>query len=582
MALDSSKRPPRAIRLARLGGAFACLGLSVNLFVSWARGSFLDGLALGVFAGFGALFLCCAIICRAEFKEFLKSPRARVMANIFLQAALGLVVVGFLLYLVGFRYHAGRDLTMYRAFELSGETLEILARLKDSDEPIEIYFLKDLDPPDERDRRDVDARRQRVQHLLDEYRTQGERIAKDKLVVEEISYRQFPAEFEPIRKRIDYEVPEGAESILIIKGKQSRMLDSYELFASGASNIDENAPSTFRFQGEKVITSALRGLLLPSQTVYFTTGHGERALQTLAGLHSLLRRQNYDARSLDLAQNERVPKDASFVAVLGPKLAFKPEEVQRLQAYVDGGGRLLVLLDPIFPGGGGAKEPSGLDPLLNAYGLQPRQAYFARSVFVNLAKEETNLAVEGLPSIESPSPLIATLRMQDTRATFWQPCPVEVRAATRPGFFAEPLLLTRNFEAKEGRTWADPTMRAGPKPGPESVKGPFPLAAAAGPVPAQKGQPESRGTRILLVGESFLVTDEMLRSSPGDQIFLLAALRYLAGEDELAVQIPPRDPEERLAKIPEGQGEILLTMLVVGLPALVMFIGIVVWASRRT
>jgi hypothetical protein len=41
-----------------------------------------------------------------------------------------------------------------------------------------------------------------------------------------------------------------------------------------------------------------------------------------------------------------VPDDATFVMVLGPKTAFDPAELETLARYVDGGGKLLVAMDP--------------------------------------------------------------------------------------------------------------------------------------------------------------------------------------------------------------------------------------------
>lgn len=107
------------------------------------------------------------------------------------------------------------------------------------------------------------------------------------------------------------------------------------------------------FKGEDVFTSAIGQLTQAEKTnVYFTTGHGELALdnsdtrdqQGIGVLKESMGRQNMEVEAINLVQKE-IPKDAHVLVIAGPKVPFFPEEVQKLQDYMDGGGHLIAMLD---------------------------------------------------------------------------------------------------------------------------------------------------------------------------------------------------------------------------------------------
>ncbi|RYZ07929.1 MAG: hypothetical protein EOO73_09515 [Myxococcales bacterium] len=94
------------------------------------------------------------------------------------------------------------------------------------------------------------------------------------------------------------------------------------------------------------------------KTVYFTVGHGEindapkgsaeKDGRTAARAKLWLQKQNVTVKDLGLGQGlgSEVPTDADAVAVLGPSSAFSAEELASLQRFADGGGHLLLALDP--------------------------------------------------------------------------------------------------------------------------------------------------------------------------------------------------------------------------------------------
>ena len=107
--------------------------------------------------------------------------------------------------------------------------------------------------------------------------------------------------------------------------------------------------------------------------LHITTGHDERSTQggeneeagqKTTEFETALERSNIRTRPLGMAQGlaQQVPTGAPAVAVLGPRKPFLPEEARTLLRYVEGGGRLLVTVDP--------SVDHGLDPLLHGLGLE--------------------------------------------------------------------------------------------------------------------------------------------------------------------------------------------------------------------
>ena len=145
--------------------------------------------------------------------------------------------------------------------------------------------------------------------------------------------------------------------------------------------------------------AALRVLKERVETICFITGHGETFRQTEAHFHyshvetlrghdvpgagdvlvaapeQLDRLQlalteiGYEMRGIVATETSAIPSDCAVVADIGPRTEFAPGEADVLIKYLSGGGRLLLLLDPVFPVG-----PDLEKHLLGAVGLTAEPA----------------------------------------------------------------------------------------------------------------------------------------------------------------------------------------------------------------
>ncbi len=86
--------------------------------------------------------------------------------------------------------------------------------------------------------------------------------------------------------------------------------------------------------------------------IYFLTGHGEGDVsdqvpqEGYTKLRGALADEFYQVKPLSLTTSGAVPEDAAVVVLLGSKVDLLPAELSALDAYVQRGGALLILLDP--------------------------------------------------------------------------------------------------------------------------------------------------------------------------------------------------------------------------------------------
>ena len=109
------------------------------------------------------------------------------------------------------------------------------------------------------------------------------------------------------------------------------------------------------------ITNALIGLFREkSPLIYYTTGHGEMALDSKEGeggshLAALIRRASWKIRSVDLNTLAEIPQDVSALVVWGPQSGFFKREIELIDGFLKSGGKLMIALPPSFKGDPSAK-----------------------------------------------------------------------------------------------------------------------------------------------------------------------------------------------------------------------------------
>jgi ABC-type uncharacterized transport system involved in gliding motility auxiliary subunit len=347
--------------------------------------------------------------------------------------------------------------------------------------------------------------------------------------------------------------------------KQPKMAQNYGIFRTDTA-IFESDGQTIRVTSpsEVELTGALIRISKDSKKrIVFVEGHSEFSVEDkerngLSIAKEALIRQGYDVGTVSLLKEPAVPENTSVLVLAGPRRSVMKDEQDRIRAYVDKGGGLLVLVDP--------DTQTGLDTLLAHWGLG-----LGPGVLVDLQDrlaqgDLTALLVRTFTEHEITQDLTSAVLLPLSRhVTFdeevgkdWDFVPL---ARTSPNSWAETNMQGRVVSLSEQ----------------EDVKGPLPMAAALSPKKApEEGEPRPA---IAVIGNSTFVSNAFF-NFPGNSDFFLHTIGWLAEERDL-ISIAPKEPALRPFTPNPIQERTLIYIQVVFLPLLTLLTGILVWRKRR-
>ncbi|MCK5663162.1 MAG: GldG family protein [Thiotrichaceae bacterium] len=125
---------------------------------------------------------------------------------------------------------------------------------------------------------------------------------------------------------------------------------------------------------EQDLSNTLHRLIRAKERkLFFIQGHGERSPERQANFDlsspsKHLTKQGFLVRTLNLAGDKIIPDDTSILIIAGPQAAFLPGEVSLLIDYVNAGGNLLWLGEPLNIS---SNQPMhGLLPLAEQLGIE--------------------------------------------------------------------------------------------------------------------------------------------------------------------------------------------------------------------
>ena len=475
-------------------------------------------------------------------------------------AGTGVVVVLFIIVALNYvlaRQNTRWDLTAAQQYSLSDQTQRVLAGLES---PVRILvFAREPDFPGYQDQ-------------LDQYAYLSSQVTVDYIDVEK----------QPILTR-QYEVQFNGTIVFDYEGRVERVVsDAEQDLTNGLITVIEGK----------------------QQTVYFLEGHGEKehtgadrdGYSTVSGALGL---DNFEVESLVLAQQSAVPEDATVVVVAGPQTDLLPGEVAALRAYLDRGGKLLVLIDP--PSDSEAPEPEGLLGLLREWGIEP-----GTDVVVDAS------GMGQLLGADASVPVVANYPFHPITDRFnlltAYPLARSVLGATE----SPAGRVAQSFLETSAQSWAEADIdelatgqvelneEAGDRPGPVTigmaVSAPAPSVESTVPdVVTQADEPGGENddtnpedeaadasppeTRLVVVGDSDFATNGVV-GVEGNRDMFLNAVNWLAQQENL-ISIRAREPEDRRLTLTADAQRRLFWLTLLLIPGFVFGTGLYTWARRR-
>jgi ABC-type uncharacterized transport system involved in gliding motility auxiliary subunit len=328
------------------------------------------------------------------------------------------------------------------------------------------------------------------------------------------------------------------------------------------------ASQTASFADESSLTQAMVQLISPeSRTVYFLTGHGEPDINgsdptAFSRARQTLESKNYTVKTLNLAAENKIPTDAKAIIVAGSTNPLLDQEVALLKAYVNKGGSLLVMEDPIpFTKFGTSPDPLA-DYLKTDWGIT-----LENDVVIDLTSQQPLIAISA--SYSSTAPITqhtttVTIMPQSRSLTISKTAPQNVTLtdliSTSKQSWGETELTS--LQSNQQITFDQA----------KDLPGPLTLAAS--------GENSNTKGRVVIFGNSVFATDKVFDTYANGDIFV-NSVDWGAQQTNL-INITPHTPITRTFNSPSQLTFIIILLTsVFVIPGLIIAAGISTWLARR-
>jgi hypothetical protein len=402
-----------------------------------------------------------------------------------------------------------------------------------------------------------------VVDLLNEYRT-----VNSKITLRTVDYLRDPGTAQKIKADYKNYLAAASDKDVVIFdcGGKVKVVDGKMLAQYALEKVpDGEKPYRRRltsFAGEQAFTATLIAVTNPKLKAYFLTGHGEHPFDGTGELDGYLQftsvvQQNYvGVEPLTLLGTNAVPMDCNLLVIAGPTTALLEPELQKIEQYLNQGGRMFALFNSRSAG-----RETGLEKVLAKWGVDvganvvvdPDHSTSGNDVIVSAFSGKhpvvNPLLGQGLYLIQPRA--VGKLNLRAPPADL---PPVEVVAETGPRSY-----LSGN---SAGPARSFPVMVALEK---RAVKD----------VAAERGT-----TRMIVVGDSMFLGNNQINVL-GNRDFAGCAINWLLERTQLVEGLGARPVTEYRLVMTRSQLQGTQWILLAGMPGAVLVLGGLVWLSRR-
>lgn len=444
------------------------------------------------------------------------------------------------------RYDKSYDATANKQFSLSDQTIKVVKDLK---RDVKLTYFGRTDSF------------QGARDLLDRYSSLSPKVS-----VTFIDPERKPAQAKAAGFRSD-------SPVLIDSGVRKE----------GAKSLTE----------EEVTGALIRSLKSGERNVCVLSAGGEHSIDDTEArgysyLKQLLERDNYKVKTIDFkapapdaskpvtigqtpgqaappAANISVPKDCTVLVVGGPQTDYSAAVVNAIKSYVEGGGRVLIMLDETLRLGRDepAAENPGLLKMLSDWGVTVNkdlvldlsgvgQIFGLGPEVPVILQYESHPITQPLTRIPTAYPLIRSIDYKN----------------------ADKTSISKLFGTGEDSVAVTSVGAGGAIDPRKGKKGPLTLAVAG----TYSGTPQGR---FIVTGTSYWAQNSLLGSRQlGNRDLLGNMVNWLSSDEDL-ISIRPKAPEDRPLNItPQKMGS-LFWLSVVIFPLAVVSFGMATWWKRR-
>lgn len=425
------------------------------------------------------------------------------------------------------------DVSDQKLFTTGDQTAEIVKGL---DEDITLYLIAQQGSEDAT-----------LQELLDRYAGLSSRIKVE--TKDPVLYPNFVSQYTSENL--------SENSVLVVGQNRSKAVDYYDIYQY-SMDYSTYSSSLSSFDGEGQITSAIAYVTAEDMPVVYTlTGHDEAELSTT--VTSSIEKENIELKSLSLLTEEAVPEDAKAVIIYGSISDISEDEKNKLEAYMEQGGQIVMLL------GYTDKDTPNLDSLLGDYGIALADGLVLEG---DSQHHLPNHPYYLLPDIQSSAytsdvssryVLLAFAQGMTEAADISEDLTYESLLTTSAKSYSKTNLESENLEQEAA-----------------DITGPFDLG-----VVVTKTIDENVEAKLIVFSSETLL-DEQVDSmvSGGNSTLFLNVMSQLV-DHESTVSIEPKSMSTEYLTVPAGSAIFWGILTIILIPLLLLATGGIIWFGRR-
>lgn len=343
--------------------------------------------------------------------------------------------------------------------------------------------------------------------------------------------------------------------IIVKSGEKFKKFSANSLFTETFTGLS--------FSGEQEVTSAI--LYVTSEitpTVYFLEGHKQRDLNSeYKLLRALLEINNFDVKRLDLNHVAEVPEDAKILFCASPKVDLSIDERDKLEKYLENGGNIIFLFDPVASN----SRFTNFEHILEKYDLS---LYYDKVKEGNEMRHLVDMPYHILP-ILSGTRLFSDPAFANFQVLMPESRSINLLRNDPEGVVVTPLLTASGSAEREpfGNVETEEDLQGGP----------IDVAVLS----EYNGENESK---VLVIGNAYFITDDALeryaRYYQNNLLFITQCIATVY-ENTSDVYIMPKTSFLDTITVNSSNAQKITGIIIFGLPLLVIVSGIAIWLRRR-
>ena len=359
----------------------------------------------------------------------------------------------------------------------------------------------------------------------------------------------------------------GNGDVVVTNADESRVrYITYQDLYTQVTNPITNGTYTVDVAERRITTAIAYVSNESSPRVLYLTGHGEMdGLANITVLNDTLRDSTYDVTTLDLDTDELLYGNGDVVVIIDPQRDMSDEQYEKLRAWMDEGGRLLVSFSMDVK----TENLINFTRLLAYYGLSYEEGYIVEDSSASTSWYQQPYYL--VPGMSADSEITADMAAASQRLIVPYSRPIAEVEMPESGFVYTKLLTS--------------SSRAVVQSGSEtSLPGTKTVALSAMKQYFDSNAQEydlDKDIRIVLLGSSYLFGDSQLLYMAYNGTFYTNVIDWLSNQ-QVNLPVYSKGIPDTTLRIPDAAtGWTLAALVVLVLPILCLAAGIYVWIKRR-